>query len=125
MGIFEQPHLRRDERRQAVDALVTQVDPFLRAYFAQLDPRVMTIPEKRLAYAHFVFGAIAVRATEQGLDETQCLAALVVCLQKTPEFSPLEAILKMSRAPAEQGARWRGTGVYQGVHEDSEPPRNA
>ncbi|MGC1951200.1 MAG: hypothetical protein WA970_01160 [Gammaproteobacteria bacterium] len=111
MGIFEQPHLRRDERGQAVDALVPQVGPFLRAYFAQLDPRVMTTPEKRLAYAHFVFGTIAARATEQGLYETQCLAALVVCLQKTPRFSPLEAVLKPQRAPAEQGARWRGTEV--------------
>jgi hypothetical protein len=31
----------------------------------------------------------------------------------------------MSRAMAEQGARGRATGVYVGVHEDGEPPRNA
>ena len=37
----------------------------------------------------------------------------------------LEAVLKTSRAPAEQGARRRRTAVYKGVHEDSEPSRNA
>jgi hypothetical protein len=31
----------------------------------------------------------------------------------------------MSRAMAEQGARGRATGVYVGVHEDGELPRNA
>jgi hypothetical protein len=68
--------------------VVTRVDPFLRASIAEIDPRIMTIPEKRLVYAHFAFGAIAELATEQEVDETQCLAALVVCLQRTPEFSP-------------------------------------
>ena len=37
----------------------------------------------------------------------------------------LEAVLKMLRAPTEQGAQRRATGVYKGVHEDGEPMRNA
>ncbi|MGF1613026.1 MAG: hypothetical protein ACFCVA_03695, partial [Gammaproteobacteria bacterium] len=37
----------------------------------------------------------------------------------------LEAVLKMSRAPAEQGVQRLATGVYKGVHEDGEPLRNA
>jgi hypothetical protein len=36
-----------------------------------------------------------------------------------------EVVLKMSRAPAELGARWRASGVYKGVHEHCEPLRNA
>jgi hypothetical protein len=36
-----------------------------------------------------------------------------------------EVVLEMSRATAEQGARRRATGVYNGLHEDREPPRNA
>lgn len=88
MSIFEQPHIRRDKRSQAIDPIVARVEPFLQAALTEVDPRVMTIPEKRLAYAHFAFGAIAELAADQALDETQVLAALVVCLQRTPGLSP-------------------------------------
>ena len=37
----------------------------------------------------------------------------------------LERVLEPRRAQVEQGARWRGTGVYMGVHEDFESARNA
>ncbi|MGC1951904.1 MAG: hypothetical protein WA970_04880, partial [Gammaproteobacteria bacterium] len=40
-------------------------------------------------------------------------------------FAVLEAVLKMSRAPPEQGARQRESAVYKGVHEHFELPRNA
>lgn len=88
MGILPRPGIQKDKRRQAIEPVIRKVDPLLRAALAQLDPRIMTIPEKRLAYAHFAFGAIAELAAELELDETQCLAALVVCLQGTPDFSP-------------------------------------
>ena len=38
---------------------------------------------------------------------------------------PSEVVGKPSRAPGEQGARRRETGVYTRVHEDFEPPSNA
>jgi hypothetical protein len=88
VGIFEPARIRKDKRSQAIEPVVRRADPLLRASFTQLDPRVMTIPDNRLAYAHFAFGAISELATEAGLDETQCLAALVVCLQRTPGFLP-------------------------------------
>jgi len=40
-------------------------------------------------------------------------------------LKPLEVVGKPSRAPGEQGARRRETGVYTRVHEDFEPPSNA
>ena len=36
-----------------------------------------------------------------------------------------EVVEKLSRAPRDQGARRRETGVYVGVHEDFESPSNA
>ena len=52
-------------------------------------------------------------------------AVVQAMLGLTNVSGSLEAVLKMSRAPAEQGARRRRTAVYMGVHEDCEPPRNA
>ncbi|MGF1616149.1 MAG: hypothetical protein ACFCVA_20165 [Gammaproteobacteria bacterium] len=114
MGIFQQPTIHRDQRSRAIDPVVTRVAALLRTCLAPLDPRVLTIPEKRLGYAHFAYGAIIELAAEQGLDKTQCLAALAVCLQQTPGFSPQDVSYLVGRCmnsmehPQNQQARQVG-----------------
>jgi len=62
-----------------------------------------------------------VESLHQGLRDTaQCSRAKRINFQ----INFLQAVLKMSRGPPEQGARQQESAVYKGVQEHFELPRN-
>ncbi len=78
MTFLDKLFRRREEQKTDKLALLAQrLDAFLRPSLSLVDSRTLTIPEKRVRYALFIYGAITSLAQDEELDETQALAVLV------------------------------------------------
>ncbi len=98
---------RRRENRQTrkINALRKDLDALMRPSVSLVDPRDLTIPEKRDSYALFTYGAITALAQREELDETEALAILVKFLNGTKRWHAQEVsrLVGVCMASAETG----------------------
>jgi hypothetical protein len=115
MGFLKNYFGSKDEQQKELAKLQRQIDSFMRPSRALVDPRDLTIPEKRTRYAVFTFGAILGLGGDQELDETRALAILVMHLNSLESIHEREVshlvgqCLERRQGTAEAG--WLNAGV--------------
>ena len=79
-----------DQQTRKLDVLVERLESFMRPSLSLVDPRDLTIPEKRVRHALFTCGAVSTLARHAGLEETEALALLVRYLHSTGRWHEQE-----------------------------------